>query len=86
MDRIREKIDTSSTMKDSFLQLTTRDMIDRVGLKGLENYTFVFPMQRAGLFVRQYLADYLRENELSQPLVLPHYHYRPVGRQPVQVA
>lgn len=60
-------------MKDSFLQQVTRDMIARVGLNGLENYTFVFPMQRAGLFVKRYLCDYIQESKQTAPIVLPHF-------------
>lgn len=60
-------------MKNSFLQQVTRDMIARVGLKGLENYTFVFPMQRAGLFVKRYLCDYIKESKQTAPVVLPHF-------------
>lgn len=59
-------------MKNSFLQQATADLIRRVGLSGLENYTLVFPMQRAGLFVKQYLFDYMRQEGIDTPVVLPH--------------
>lgn len=60
-------------MSTSFLQQVTSDLIARVGIHALDRYTLVFPMQRAGLFVRKYIADHIRSLDLQQPVVLPHF-------------
>lgn len=60
-------------MKNSFLQQTVNDLIRRVGLQGLENYTLVFPMQRAGLFAKQYIAEAMRDAGETRPVVLPRF-------------
>lgn len=53
-----------------FLQSVTSDLVRRAGLSDLHNYTLVFPMQRAGLFVKQYIAQELKKS--NQPVLLPH--------------
>jgi len=59
--------------KDTFLYQVTRDLLRVIPLQEMQQYTLVFPMQRAGLFVKQYLADYLREQHITTPVVLPHF-------------
>lgn len=56
-----------------FLELVTDDLIARYGLGGLGEITMVFPMQRAGLFVRQYLMDRVQQQADDTPILLPHF-------------
>lgn len=58
---------------ESFLASSTRELIARVGLAGLADCTLVFPMQRAGLFVKQAIYDYMRESGETAPVVLPRF-------------
>jgi len=60
-------------MKNSFLQIVVDDLIGRVGMTGLENCTMVFPMQRAGLFVKQYIRHWVEQSPDTPPIVLPHF-------------
>lgn len=49
------------------------DLIQRLGIQGLEQVTMVFPMQRAGLFVKQCLSDYVLRSDGDIPMVLPRF-------------
>lgn len=56
----------------SFLQIVTDNLVERLGLHHLDQCTFVFPMQRAGLFVKQYLSQLIEQSKDEIPVVLPH--------------
>jgi len=57
----------------AFLHIVTEDLIERLGVKGLERVTMVFPMQRAGLFVKQYLSERVLQSKDDIPMVLPRF-------------
>ena len=40
-------------MNKTFLQQVTDQLLDQFGWNGLKNITIVFPMHRAGLFIKQ---------------------------------
>lgn len=42
------------------------------GIHRLEQCTLVFPMQRAGLFVKQYISQLIAQTQDDVPVVLPH--------------
>ncbi|MCQ2333786.1 MAG: PD-(D/E)XK nuclease family protein [Paludibacteraceae bacterium] len=57
----------------SFLQIVTDNLITRMGgIHRLEQCTLVFPMQRAGLFVKQYISQLIAQTQDDVPVVLPH--------------
>jgi len=55
----------------TFLQQVTDDLIQQYTLAGLQQCTLVFPMHRAGLFVKQYLGEKMQSS--GTPVVLPHF-------------
>jgi len=55
----------------TFLQQVTDDLIQQYTLAGLQQCTLVFPMHRAGLFVKQYLSEKVQST--GAPIVLPHF-------------
>lgn len=57
----------------TFLNTVVDDLIRRYGRSGLGEVTMVFPMQRAGLFVRQYLLENMRASGDKTPIVLPQF-------------
>lgn len=59
-------------MIQSFLQKVTDDLISRFGIHHLDQCTLVFPMQRAGLFVKQYISQVIEQSVEDVPVVLPH--------------
>lgn len=56
----------------TFLEKLTDNLIERVGLEGLKDYTIVFPMHRAGLFMREYLRQYVAQQAL-RPVMSPNF-------------
>ncbi|MCQ2343284.1 MAG: hypothetical protein MJZ75_07375, partial [Paludibacteraceae bacterium] len=59
-------------MDNSFLQIVTDNLIRKAnGITELGKYTLVFPMQRAGLFVKQYLSQVLQQSAQPKPITLP---------------
>jgi len=55
----------------TFLQQVTDDLILQYTLDGLQQCTLVFPMHRAGLFVKQYLGEKIQTS--GTPIVLPQF-------------
>ena len=53
-----------------FLSEIAQYLINK-GWDQLKNYTLVFPMQRAGLYMRMYFSEALRRDGVHQPIVLP---------------
>lgn len=60
-------------MKNAFLYTVVEDLIGQYGLTGLGELTLVFPMQRAGLFVKQHILDAVRDAGNDTPVLLPHF-------------
>lgn len=61
-------------MQESFLRQVTLDLIAKAGgIDHLKNYTIVFPMQRAGLFMKEQLLQYLRDNNVQKTILLPSF-------------
>jgi len=58
-------------MKNNFLALVLNDLIDKVGFEGLKDYTLVFPMHRAGLFMKQQIKEAIRDKHYDKPVVAP---------------
>lgn len=56
----------------TFLEHIVSDLIERKGLDRLGECTMVFPMQRAGLFVKQAILAHIRQTGYDKPVVLPH--------------
>ncbi|MCQ2311118.1 MAG: PD-(D/E)XK nuclease family protein [Paludibacteraceae bacterium] len=53
-----------------FIEQVTQDLIRRVGFEQLRNYTIVFPMNRASLFMRECLREHVK-NEYGKPIITP---------------
>ncbi len=59
-------------MKDSFLHSVSASLIERVGIDHIGEYCLVFPMQRAGVFMKKELMTYV--HRLSrQPILAPEF-------------
>ncbi len=55
-----------------FLEQVTQDLVRRVGFEHLRDYTVVFPMNRASLFMRDYLRRLVKDN-YGKPVVTPQF-------------
>lgn len=59
-------------MKNSFISLVADGLITRAGgIDKLGNYTLVFPMHRAGLFLKEELKKRLLQADLKRPVLSP---------------
>ena len=58
-------------MNKTFLQQVTDQLLDQFGWNGLKNITIVFPMHRAGLFIKQALEQRMMQESISYPVLLP---------------
>lgn len=59
-------------MKNDFLGGVTRSLISR-GWEQLKNYTIVFPMSRASLFMKQHLMEEITEQGYMGPVLSPTF-------------
>lgn len=57
-------------MEQSFLQSVCQQLVSD-GWQHLQQYTLVFPMQRAELYFKQYLREEITRANYQQPVVLP---------------
>lgn len=58
-------------MSESFIHIVLDDLIAKKGLSGLADCTLIFPMQRAGLFVKQDLTERVQQSSDTQPIIVP---------------
>ena len=57
---------------NSFLHIVTENLIKRVGPDNLRDYCVVFPMQRAGVFMKAELSACLAQ-QTNQPVMIPEF-------------
>lgn len=55
----------------SFLKSVTQSLIERAGWEGLHEYTIVYPMHRAGLYLKQYIREQMQAEDVRIPVILP---------------
>ena len=58
-------------MNKTFLQQVTDQLLSQFSWKGLKDITIVFPMHRAGLFIKQALEQRMTQEGVSFPVLLP---------------
>lgn len=54
-----------------FIEQVAHDLVDRMGWNGLKDCTIVFPMHRAGLFMKDALKAKMLAEEWDKPVVAP---------------
>ena len=56
-----------------FIGQVTRHLVSTAGWQGLQQYTVVFPMHRAGLFMKEQLKELMQAEQLTTPVIVPRF-------------